>query len=178
MAGNTSSTTRAVVTSPPTIGAAIRFITSAPDTLVRVLTVPDGHVGDFRGNDDLFGDVAITFTRDPYSDQIYYRRQKEMIGGIERDGPFSGFYVEGRLSVNGKDLGLPVVGYLGTYYRCCDEDTESLKFQRLDMCWLHEGQGRGSVASQQRWLQGQELRVQCEAGECRVFARKRNLSGN
>ena len=158
------------------------FRSLAPDTLVRVLTVPDGHVGDIRRNDDLFGDVAITFTRDPYSDEIYYRRQTELIAGIERDGSFSDFYVEGRLSVNGKDLGAPVVGYLGRYYRCCDEDTESLKFQRFDMRWPPQNQGRGSAASRQsrlqRQLQRQGLRVQCEAGECGVFAMKRNLSGN
>ena len=31
-------------------------------------------------------------------------------------------------SVGGRDLGAPVFGYLGKYWQCCSEDTESLEF--------------------------------------------------
>ena len=54
----------------------VAFGRLAPDTFVRVVGVPEGHAGDFRAVDDLFGDVAVTFTRDPYSNDIYWRRPR------------------------------------------------------------------------------------------------------
>ena len=40
-----------------------------------MLTVPKGHSGDFRKSTEV-GEIAVTFTRDPYSDQIRYVQEK------------------------------------------------------------------------------------------------------
>jgi len=100
---------------------------------------------------------------------------KERIGGVDIDTSYAHFYVEGRLSVDGRDLGAPVIGRLGRYVQCCSEDTKSLKLQRFSLAWPHQDETRGSVASRQRSLERQELRVRCERGECCVFVRKRHL---
>ena len=127
----------------------------APETFVRVATVPKSHVGDFKSDHELFGDVAITFTKDPYSDEIYYKPAKD---------PFSNFWVKGLLSVDGQDLGVATEAYLGRYYVCCDEDTENLKHQKFQMRWENRGD--------------EKLRVQCGPDECGVLVRKRDLRAN
>ena len=137
------------------------FRNLAPDSYVRVIALPSDHVGDFRGRSDLFGDVALTFTRDPNSDQIYYVREKKFVYYVNRETGYSFFYVRGHLSVGGRDLGVPVNGSLGRYYRCCTEDTRALKFQTFEMRWNESSEG--------------DLRVECGSGECVIFAKKKKL---
>ena len=131
----------------------------APDTFVRVIAVPSDHVGDFEATSDLFGDVRITFTQDPYSDQIYYTAEKKFVYYVLRETGLYNFFVRGRLSVGGRDLGVPVIGYLGRFRRCCSEDTKSLKNQSFEM----------------RWTPQDGLRVKCGSGKCEIFAQKKEL---
>ena len=78
------------------------------------------------------GEIAITFTRDPYSDQIYYHPEKvwRLDGAYNNSGLYH-FYVQGRLSVDGRDLGWIIEAAIGTYRRCCDENTYNLKHQKF-----------------------------------------------
>lgn len=133
----------------------------APDTFVRVATVPTGHAGDFRRRHDLFGDVAVTFTRDPLSDQIHYRTNTRMIGGVEVPTGLFAFFVEGRLEVGGRDVDGVVDAFLGSYRRCCSADNERLARQTFDVRW--------------RDREGEDFRVACASGECSISVRKRRL---
>ncbi|MXY49049.1 MAG: hypothetical protein F4Y38_07065 [Gemmatimonadetes bacterium] len=51
------------------------FNSLRPETFIHVLTVPRNHSGDIGVITEV-GEIAITFTRDPYSDLIYYRPEK------------------------------------------------------------------------------------------------------
>ena len=128
----------------------------APDTFVRVLTVPQGHVGDFRSNDGLFGNVALTFTRDSDSDLVTTFFWPNRVGIT--------YTVRGLLSVDGRGLGEPARGLaFGDTRGRREEHDRNVKSQRFrEMRWTNGEQGRLRV---QRTFRGYEILV-----------RKRDLS--
>ncbi|MDE2846263.1 MAG: hypothetical protein OXO51_06125 [Gemmatimonadota bacterium] len=134
------------------------FNSLRPETFIHVLTVPRHHSGDIGVSTEV-GEIAITFTRDPYSDQIYYRPEKVWrLDGAQHDSGLYHFYIQGRLSADGRDLGWIIDAMIGTYWRCCDENTYNLKHQKFKMQW-------GNVDRD-------EFRMRCGSEECEVFIRK------
>ena len=137
------------------------FSSLRPETFIHVLTVPRSHSGDFGVSTEV-GEIAITFTRDPYSDQIYYRPEKVWrLDGAQHNSGLYHFYIQGRLSVDGRDLGWIVDAKIGTYWRCCDENTYNLKHQKFKMQW-------GNVDRD-------DYRMRCGSEECEVYIRKRSM---
>ena len=103
-----------------------------------------------RARSTLFGDVEVTFTRDPLSNDIHYR-------ATGRFGWFD-FFVNGRLSVGGEAMGLPVTARLGRFSRCCSKHTSELMDQQF----------RGI-----EWHGRDNLRVECDSGECVIIVKKK-----
>ena len=131
------------------------------DSLVHVVAIPKSHVGDFRKSTQ-FGEVRISFTKDPYSKDIYYTEKKEW----SRDGSRYGtgiyaFYIKGRLHVRGRYLGIPVDAYMGTYRRCCSKDTKSLKYQKFNMRWKN--------------VSTKNYRIECDSSVCKLFVVRKLL---
>ena len=137
------------------------FLRLNPETFIHMLTVPKGHSGDFSKSTEV-GEIAITFTRDPYSDQIYYEPEKEWSfdGSQYHTGLYS-FFVQGRLSVDGRDLGWIMDAYMGTYRRCCSEDTRRLRDQEFAMHWKN--------------VERDDFRMICGDDACNVYIRKEVL---
>lgn len=134
------------------------FNSLRPETFIHVLTVPRSHSGDFGVSTEV-GEIAITFTRDPYSDQIHYRPEKVWRSdGAQHDSGLYHFDIQGRLSVDGRDLGWIIDARIGTYLRCCDENTYNLKHQKFGMQW--------------RNVDRDDYRMRCGSEECEVFIRK------
>ncbi|MXW04414.1 MAG: hypothetical protein F4Z81_05020 [Gemmatimonadetes bacterium] len=134
------------------------FNSLRPETFIRVLTVPRSHSGDFGVSTEV-GEITITFTRDPYSDQIHYRPEKVWrLDGAQHNSGLYHFDIQGRLSVNGRDLGWIIDARIGTYWRCCDENTYNLKHQKFGMQW--------------RNVDRDDYRMQCGSEECKVYIRK------
>ncbi|MDE2727852.1 MAG: hypothetical protein OXI19_07495 [Gemmatimonadota bacterium] len=134
------------------------FNSLRPETFIRVLTVPRSHSGDFGVSTEV-GEIAITFTRDPYSDQIHYRPEKVWrLDGAQHNSGLYHFDIQGRLSVDGRDLGWIIDARIGTYRRCCDENTYNLKHQKFGMQW--------------RNVDRDDYRMQCGSEECKVYIRK------
>ena len=128
------------------------------ETFIHVLTVPRSHSGDFGVSTEV-GEIAITFTRDPYSDQIRYRPEKVWrLDGAQHNSGLYHFDIQGRLSVDGRDLGWIIDARIGTYLRCCDENTYNLKHQKFGMQW--------------RNVDRDDYRMRCGSEECEVFIRK------
>ena len=131
------------------------------ETFVKVLSVPKEHSGDIGVSTEV-GEIAITFTRDPYSDQIYYRPEKVWRSdGAQHDTGLYHFYIQGRLSVGGRDLGWIINAGLGTYRRCCSEDTPRLKNQHFNMQWKN--------------VDRDGYRMRCGPEECEVYIMKQLL---
>ena len=132
-----------------------------PETFITVLSVPKDHSGDIGVNTEA-GEITIAFTRDPYSDQIYYRPEKVWRSdGAQHDTGLYHFYVQGRLSVDGRDLGWIIDAGLGTYRRCCSEDTPRLKNQQFNMQWKN--------------VDRDGFRMSCGPDECEVYIKKQLL---
>lgn len=146
-AGRTAASTSAT---PDEKRAAFRRLESA-DTWVHVTTVPENIEGDFKAGSTVFGNVEITFTRDPLSDDIHYRATPSN---------WFDFFVNGRLSVGGKYIGQPVEALLGRYWRCCSTKTTALMEQQFR-----------SV----RWTNKNNIKVECDSGECEILVKKSHL---
>ncbi len=137
------------------------FNSSRPETFIRLLTVPRNHSGDIGVSTEV-GEIAITFTRDPYSDQIYYRPEKVWrMDGAQHNSGLYHFYIQGRLSVDGRDLGWIIDAFIGTYLWCCDENTYNLKHQKFGMQW--------------RNVDRDEYRMRCGSEECEIYIKKQSL---
>ena len=137
------------------------FDSLRPETFIHVLTVPRSHSGDIGVSTEV-GEIAITFTRDPYSDQIYYRPEKVWrLDGAQHNSGLYHFYIQGRLTVDGRDLGWIIDAMIGTYWRCCDENTYNLKHQKFKMQWKN--------------VDRDEFRMRCGSDACEVYIRKRSL---
>lgn len=137
------------------------FLRLSPETFIRVLTVPKGHSGDYSKSTEV-GEIAVTFTRDPYSDQIWYSPEKVYRSdGAKHDTGLYHFYIGGRLSVDGRDLGWIITAGLGTYRRCCSENTPRLKNQEFAMQW--------------RNVDRDEYRMTCGDDACNVYIKKEIL---
>lgn len=71
------------------------FGSLSPETFIKVLSAPKDYSGDI-GISTEAGEIAITFTRDSYSDQIYYRPEKVWRSdGAQHDTGLYHFYVQG-----------------------------------------------------------------------------------
>lgn len=137
------------------------FNSLRPDTFIHLLTVPRNHSGDIGVSTEV-GEIAITFTLDPYNNQIYYRPEKVWRSdGAQHNSGLYHFYVQGRLSVDGRDPGWINDAVIGTYLRCCDENTYNLKHQKFKMQW--------------RNVDRDDYRMRCGSAECAVFIRKEIL---
>ncbi len=134
------------------------FNSLRPETFIHVLTVPRSHSGDFGVRTEV-GEIAINFTRDPYSDQIHYYPEKVWRSdGAQHNSGLYHFDIQGRLSVDGRNLGWIIDARIGTYWRCCDENTYNLKHQKFGMQW--------------RNVDRDDYRMRCGSKECEVFIRK------
>lgn len=134
------------------------FLSLSPETFIHVLTVPKGHSGDFSKSTEV-GEIAVTFTRDPYSDQIRYEPEKVWRSdGAQHNTGFYRFFVQGRLSVDGRDLGWIMDANIGTYWRCCSEDTRRLRDQEFAMHWKN--------------VERDDFRMICGDDACNVYIRK------
>ena len=137
------------------------FLSLSPETFIHVLTVPKGHSGDFRKSTEV-GEIAVTFTRDPYSDQIRYEQEKKWSSdGSQYHTGLYRFFVQGRLSVDGRDLGWIMEAYMGIYRRCCSEDNRRLRDQDFTMYWKN--------------VERDDFRMICGDDACNVYIRKEVL---
>lgn len=137
------------------------FNSLRPETFIHLLTVSRNHSGDIGVSTEV-GEITITFTRDPYSDQIYYQPEKVWrLDGAQHNSGLYHFYIQGRLSVDGRDLGWIIDAKIGTYWRCCDENTHNLKHQKFGMQW--------------RDVDRDDYRMRCGSEECEVYIRKQSL---
>lgn len=137
------------------------FLSLSPETFIHVLTLPKGHSGDFSRSTEV-GEIAVTFTRDPYSDQIRYEPEKvwRLDGSQDNSGLYR-FFVQGRLSVEGRDLGWIMEAGIGTYWRCCSDDTRRLRDQEFAMYWKN--------------VERDDFRMICGDDACNVYIRKEVL---
>ena len=134
------------------------FLSLNPETFIHVLTLPKDHSGDFSKSTEI-GEIAVTFTRDPNSDQIYYKPEKVYRSdGAQHNTGYYRFFVQGRLSVDGQDLGWIMDANMGTYYRCCSENTPRLRNQEFTMLWKD--------------IERDEFRMRCGDDACNVYIKK------